>query len=149
MVPTVAFLDEKTSVLIGNDMLAFHSGLEDLRQVKKIKIKKEIKSVSYDKSGVALVLKNSGKSGYELRIYNTKGKQILSKDFEGEYGNIKMTGNQVVLYDGNKCMIFDRSGVCKFEGKMEANIIEIFRMTGLNKYMVISAEGLQEVHLVK
>lgn len=149
VVPTVAFLDEKTSVLIGNDMLVFHSGLEDLRQVKKIKIKKEIKSVSYDKSGVALVLKNSGKSGYELRIYNTKGEQILSKDFEGEYGNIKMTGNQVVLYDGNKCMIFDRSGVCKFEGKMEANIIEIFRMTGLNKYMVISAEGLQEVHLVK
>ena len=32
---------------------------------------------------------------------------------------------------------------------METNIIEIFRMTGLNKYMVISAEGLQEVHLVK
>ena len=125
VVQTVAFLDEKTSVLIGNDMLVFHSGLEDLRQVKKIKIK-EIKSVSYDKSGVALVLKNSGKSGYELRIYNTKGKQILSKDFEGEYGNIKMTGNQVVLYDGNKCMIFDLiSGVCKFEGKMEANIIEI------------------------
>lgn len=149
VVPTVAFLDEKTSVLIGNDMLVFHSGLEDLQQVKKIKIKKEIKSVSYDKSGVALVLKNSGKSGYELRVYNTKGKQILSKDFEGEYGNIKMTRNQIVLYDGDKCMIFDRSGVCKFEGKMETNIIEIFRMTGLNKYMVISAEGLQEVHLVK
>ena len=98
---------------------------------------------------MALVLKNSGKSGYELRVYNTKGKQILSKDFEGEYGNIKMTRNQIVLYDGDKCMIFDRSGVCKFEGKMETNIIEIFRMTGLNKYMVISAEGLQEVHLVK
>ena len=61
--------------------------------------------MSYDKSGVALVLKNSGKSGYELRIYNTKGKQILSKDFEGEYGNIKMTRNQIVLYDGDKCMI--------------------------------------------
>ena len=55
VVPTVAFLDEKTSVLIGNDMLVFYSGLEDLQQVKKIKIKKEIKSVSYDKSGVALV----------------------------------------------------------------------------------------------
>ena len=38
-------------------MLVFYSGLEDLQQVKKIKIKKEIKSVSYDKSGVALVLK--------------------------------------------------------------------------------------------
>ena len=37
VVPTVAFLDEKTSVLIGNDMLVFYSGLEDLQQVKKKK----------------------------------------------------------------------------------------------------------------
>ncbi len=149
VIPTVAFLDENSSVLIGNDILVFHNGLDHLEEIKKIKVKKEIKSVSYDKNKVALILKNSGETGYELRVYNTKGKQILSKDFEGEYGNIKMTGDQVVLYDGNKCMIFNFSGVCKFEGKMEANILEIFRMTGLNKYMVISAEGLQEVHLVK
>ncbi len=149
VIPIVAFLDEKSSVLIGNDMMVFHNGLEHLQEIKTVKIKKEIQSVAYNKTGVALILKNSGKNGYELRIYNTKGKRILSKNFEGEYGNIRMTGNQVILYDGNKCMIFNRSGVCKFDGKMETNIMEIFQMAGLNKYMVISAEGLQEVHLME
>lgn len=149
VIPTVAFLDEKNSVLVGDDMIVFCKGLNDFQEAKRIKVKKEIESVAYDETGVALILKNSGKSGHELRVYDKKGKQILSKDFEGEFGNIKMTENQVILYDGNQCMIWNRSGICKFEGKMEMNIMEMFPLAGLNKYMVISAEGLHEVRLVK
>lgn len=149
VIPLVAFLDEKNSVLIGNDMIVFCKGLNDFQEAKRIKIKKEIESVAYDESGVAMILKNAGKTGHELRLYDKNGKQILSKDFEGEYGNIKISGNQVILYDGNQCMIWNRSGICKFEGKMQTNIMEIFPLTGVNKYMVISTEGLHEVHLIK
>lgn len=149
VIPTVAFLDEKNSVLVGNDMIVFCKGVNDFREVKKIKIKKEIESVAYNESGVVMILKNAGKTEYELRLYDKNGKQILSKDFEGEYGNIKIAGNQVILYDGNQCMIWTRSGICKFEGKMETNIMEIFPLAGLNKYMMISADGLHQIHLIK
>lgn len=48
----------------------------------------------------------------------------------------------VVLYDGNKCMIFDQSTGCKNLKEDGDKYYRNFRMTGLNKYMVISAEGL-------
>lgn len=149
VIPTVAFLDEKNAVLIGNDMIVFCRGVNDFQEAKRIKIKKEIESVAYSESGVAMILKNSGKTGHELRLYDKNGKQILSTDFEGEYGNIKMAGRQIILYDGNQCMVWSRSGICKFEGKMETGIMEIFPLAGLNRYMVISADGLHQVHLIK
>lgn len=149
IVPAAVFLDSRTSVLIGNDMLVFNKGLDRPVEVKKVRIKKEIKSVAYDDSGVTLMLKNSGGTDYELRTYDKSGKQVLSVNFDGEYGNMRMAGNQLILFDGNKCSIFSRSGVHKFEGKTETKIMEMFPITGFNKYMVISAAGLQEVQLVK
>ena len=94
-------------------------------------------------------LKNEGKGGYELRLYNTSGKQTLSKDFTGDYGNVKLSGGQVIMYDGNNCSIFLKSGIQKFEGEIETNIREIFPTMGVNKYIVINANGMENVRLVK
>ncbi|MFR7441106.1 MAG: DUF5711 family protein [Lachnospiraceae bacterium] len=31
-----------------------------------------------------------------------RGKKVMSKDFTGNYKNAKISGNQVILYDGKK-----------------------------------------------
>lgn len=149
LIPSVAFLNAKDSILIGDSFLVFNHGIDEIQETKKIKLEKEIKSVAYDKSGIALVLKNSGKSSYELRTYNANGKMGMSENFEGEYGNIRKVNHQIILFEGNKCQIFHQSGVHKFQGRMEAKIMDIFPITGLDKYMVISTAGLQKVQLVK
>lgn len=149
LIPVVGFLDSRTSVLVGQDVLVFNRGLDKPQELKRIKIKKEIKSIAYNKSGIALILKNSGETGYELRTYNANGEQVLTVGFEGEYGNIKLTDKQVILFDGEKCSIYSQAGVHKFDGKMESRILEIFPKTGFNKYMMISADGFQEAQLTK
>lgn len=149
LIPTVFFMDRATSVLVGNDVLIFYKGANEPQETERISLEKEIISLAYDKKGIALVLKNSGKAGYELRVYDTVGKLVMSTDFEGQYGNIKMSGNQIILYDGNRCSIFNKSGVHKYEGQLEVNVIEMFPVVGLNKYMVISANELQKIRLVK
>ena len=53
------------------------------------------------------------------------------------------------MYDGNNCSIFLKSGIQKFEGEMETNIREIFPIMGVNKYIVINANGMENVRLVK
>ena len=96
-----------------------------------------------------MILKNEGKEGYELRLYNAGGKRAMSEDFTGDYKNVKICGSQVIMYDGKKCGIFMRSGVQRFSGEMDNNILEIFPVAGVNKYIVMNANGMEKVRLVK
>ena len=143
------FMNQKISAVVGDNMLTIYQGESVPKETSQIKIDKEIKSVFHDNKYIGLVLKNEGKGGYELRLYNTSGKQTLSKDFTGDYGNVKLSGGQVIMYDGNNCSIFLKSGIQKFEGEIETNIREIFPTMGVNKYIVINANGMENVRLVK
>ena len=62
---------------------------------------------------------------------------------------MKICGDQVIMYDGKKCSIFLRSGIQKYDGEMDNNILEIFPIEGVNKYIVMSASGMENVRLVK
>ena len=77
------------------------------------------------------------------------GKQVMSEQFSGEYSHVKMEKNQIIMYDGKKCSIYSKWGIHKFEGELENDIMEIIPMFGINKYLTISENEIQEVYLVK
>ncbi len=149
LMATGFFLNRSTSVAVGDDCLVIYRGEETPEEAQQIAIDKEIKSVFYNERYVGLILKNEGKEGYELRLYSAGGKQVMSQDFTGEYSNVKLCGGQVIMYDGKKCSIFMRSGIQKFTGEMRNNILEIFPIAGVNKYIVMSANGMEKIRLVK
>lgn len=149
IIPTTAFVDKNTSILVADNALIFMEGLKEPQEKFTITLEKEIKSVAYNEKYVALVLKNSGQTDFELCLYRMDGKQVLSIPFEGEYNHIKVVDDQILLYDGNKCVVYNDSGVCKFEGIFEMNIMDMFPVSGFNKYIVISANGFQEIQFVK
>ena len=93
-------------------------------------------------------MQNAGE-GYELRLYDVKGRKRLSKTFTGEYSHVKVTNGNVLMYDGKKCAIFSLWGVQKFDGEVDDTILEILPLPGVNKYLMINARGLEEVRLVK
>ena len=95
------------------------------------------------------LLKNEGKGGYELCLYNKSGKKILSEDFTGDYANVKISGSQVLMYDGKKCSVYTRNGIHKYQGEVDSVILEIFPTFGVNKYIVMSANGMEVVRFVK
>lgn len=147
--PTAFFLNDSVSVVAGSNQLLFYKGKETPVLAQTVTLNKQIKSVFHSNRYVGLVLKNEGKAGYELCLYNASGKKLMSQDFIGDYSNIKIDGSQVILYDGKKCSIFSRTGIHKFEGEMSHNILEIFPMAGVNKYIVMNANGMEVVRLVK
>lgn len=149
IMPSVLFINNHTSLIVGDDKLLFYEGKEEPKLSKTIPVEKEIKGIAYEDNCLALILKNSGKTDSELRLYDMNGKQTMSVNLGGEYNNIKLTKNQIILFDGNRCSIFNKAGIHKYEGKLETNIMEIIPFTGINKYLVISANELQEVQLAK
>ena len=149
MIPVAEFLNPSETLLVGNGMIAIWEGTKQPKEQMQIAIDKEIKSVAYDEEKVALVLKNKKADGYELRVYNTKGKQLLSKTFENEYDNIKISNHQVFLYQGGQCLIVHISGTTRYMGTLDVDIQEIYPLWGIDKYMVVSAHGMQKVQLTK
>jgi hypothetical protein len=143
------YMNQSISAVVGDNCLAIYRGTDSPKEVAKVEIDKDIKSLFHNEKYIGLVLKNEGKEGYELRLYNTNGKVVMSEDFTGDYSNVKISGSQVIMYDGKKCSIFLRSGVQKFDGNMDDKILEIVPIAGVNKYIVINANGMEKIRLVK
>ena len=137
------------SAAIGDNLIVIYKGKEAPKETIAIKVEKKIKSVFHNERYIGMILKNDGKSGYELRLYNASGKQVLSEEFLGEYSHVKICGSQVIMYDGKKCSIFMRSGIKRFEGEMDHQILEIFPVAGVNKYIVMNTDGMEHIRLVK
>lgn len=114
-----------------------------------MELKTEIQSVAYNEEYVAVLLRKDGTTDYKLNTYNIKGKLLSSVNIDKEYESLKITGEQVILYDGQACAIYMKNGVKKYEGSIDQKIMEIFVLGGLNKYMVINASGFFEVDLAK
>ncbi len=149
IVPTTAFIGETRSLLISEHSFILYDGLEEPKEKAVIELDKEIKSVAYSKDYIAYVLRNEDEASYELRIYDTSGSKIGTATFEEEYTNIEITGKEIIMLSTNTCAIFNEKGGCKYQGTLENSIINIFPIRGLNKYMMISTSGFEEVQLVK
>ena len=143
------YMNDSTSVAVGDNRMVIYEGVDVPKQKTEITMDKEIKSVFHNEKYIGLILKNEGKEGYELRLDNKNGSVALTKDFTGDFNNVKICGSQVIMYDGKKCSIFMRSGIQKYDGEMDNNIFEIFPIAGVNKYIVMSASGMEHVRLVK
>ncbi len=149
IVPTTAFISEKKSLLISDQSFIIYDGLEQPEEEKAIELEKEIKSVAYNEEYIVFVLKNEDTAAYELRIFGAGGVQLGSTMFEGEYSNIKIADDEIIMFATNRCAIFNEKGRCRYQGTLENSIISIIPIRGLNRYMMISTSGFEEVQLVK
>lgn len=149
IMPETFFIGNETSVAVGTSHVVIYSGKQAPKVKSEIKIDKKIKSTFHSDRYIGLVLKNEGESGYEVRLYNTNGKRVLSTNIDGEYSNVTMAENQIVLYDNNTCCIVNMAGIKRYEGETTESIQEMFPVWGINKYLMINANGIQEVRLTK
>lgn len=143
------YMDDKTSVVAGDNCITIFEGDKQIEEVATLAFDKEIQSLGYNDEYIAVVLQNSGETGYELQLYNKDGKMVTNESFKGNYRNIKVSGNQVIMYDGKECTIFLKNGVKKFEGEMNSSILEIIPASGANNYIVMNANGMENVRLKK
>lgn len=147
LVPMVSFMTNDTAIVVGDSQLEYYKGSQVLVSDTIIKLEQPIKSAFHNDKYVGLVLQ--GEVMNELRVYDKNGKEVSAVEFEGEYSNIEMHGEQIVMYEGNQCTVFMKSGHKRFEGEMSAEISEIFPIFGINKYFMVSANGLEKVRFIK
>lgn len=143
------FMNPSVSVVVGDNGFTIFRGEKEPSEVASITFEQEIKSVFHNEKYLGVILKNDGESDSKVCLYNVTGKRILEETISKEYKYVKITGNQVIMYEGKQCSIITRSGIHKFEGEFNNNIMEIIPIAGVNKYLVVTANGMEEVRLVK
>lgn len=143
------FMDESTSAAVGNDCLTIFKGREEPKEKATVPISGEIQNVFHNDKYIGIILRAAGSGKYEVCLYNSSGKRVLSRALDGEYKAAKLSGGQIILYDGKKCSIVTRLGTRRFEGEFNNNILEIFPAFGINKYIVMDANGMEDIRLIK
>ena len=115
----------------------------------RIPLEQEIQSTFHSDQYIGFILLNEQKSGYELRLYNRIGEQMVSRELPGKYANAKIDGEEVFLYDGDQCCIMTATGIIKYQGELAFEALDIFPAFGINRYYVMSVDELRLVYLTK
>ena len=77
------------------------------------------------------------------------GDQVLNRDIPAKYDNVKIDGDEIIMFDGTKCCIVSATGIIRFNGDIKINALEMFRAPGLNRYYVMSVDELRVIYLTK
>lgn len=149
IIPTVYFVDNEISVAVSDNGFTVYKGKQIPEETKSVSVEKEIKSTFHSDKYIGFVLKNSKTAGYELRVYNLNGSQVLSEEFKGEYGNVKISDNEIILSEGSRGCIFKLNGVRKFQGDLGMDVSEMVRLNGRNKYLLMNANVVKKVQLAR
>ena len=145
----IFFMGDDRSIVVGDDRFVIYRGKEVPEKQKEIMLDQEIQSVFHSDRYIGFILLNQEKSGYELRLYSRLGEQVLSREISGKYSNVKIDGNEVIMFDGSRCCIITATGIVKFEGDLNVEALEIFQAPGINRYYMMSVDELRVIYLTK
>ena len=145
----VFFMGSDRSVIAGDASFVIYSGRENPKQMKEVKLTQEIKSVFHSDKYIGFILLNQEKSGYEVCLYDRSGERIFTREITGDYGNVRMDGDEIIMFEGSRCCIITVTGIIKFQGDLMVDVLEMFRAPGVNRYYVMSVDELRIIYLTK
>lgn len=149
VIPEIYFMNASVSVVVGDHSFSVYEGGQVPVKKREIQIGQEIRSSFHTEKYIGFVLLNQEKSGYEVRLYNQAGKQVMNRAFGGEYSHVQMIGDEIIMYEGSACCIITKTGVPRFKGDLKTDALLMVPAAGFNKYLVMSTNELRAVYLAK
>ena len=111
LIPEIQFVNSNTVVAFGDNLFTIYTIEETPSVIKKVKIKREIKSIVYNEKYICLVVEDDDKLKTNMVIYDMKGNKILDKNIKFQYTDIKMADESVLFYNDTECRIISVKGV--------------------------------------
>lgn len=148
IVPEVKFIDNANAVAVADNRLMFYSGDQKPVSNGEVLVENEISAVYYGDQYVALVFNNAGEEErYKVNIYDRNGKMKDSISFNMSYEDILLTGNQVVVYSSDECLVHVIGGMDKYNGPLEGGVLAMLPTNINYRYVLVTRDSLQTVEL--
>jgi len=148
IVPEVRFIDNSNAVAVADNRLMFYTGDQKPVSSGEVLVENEISAVYYGEQFVALVFNNTGEGDrYMVNVYDRNGKIKDTVSFNFAYEDILLTGNHIVVYSADECLVHVIGGIDKYHGPLEGGVLAVLP-TGVNyRYVLVTNESIQTVEL--
>ncbi len=149
VIPEVYFMDDKFSVAVGDHSFIVYEGGQVPEKKVEVEIGQQIKSAFHSDKYVGFVLLNEEKSGYEVRLYDTSGREVMTRAIDNEYANVEMSGDEIILYEGSRCCIITATGIQRLKCDLRLDALAVIPSPVPTRYYVMGTDELREVYLVR
>ena len=145
VVPEITYLAGNRAVAVRDDGFTLYSGNQIPKETNTIKVKNEIVSTFYNSDTIGLVFKNGNKDKqYTMQVYDTDGKLKFKKDFNVPYTTIKMSDDNILLYNSSQICVMNSRGVEKYSGTVDGSISNFIKI-GWNRYLLVMDNGVNVI----
>ncbi len=145
LVPRLAFWENDTAVVLGENVLELFSMKEIPESIQKKEVTSEIKSIAF---GEYLCMVMVNKDGQEvLEAYDKSGAVCMKKVITFPYVGLHTAGDEVVLYSYSGCEIYKIGKGLFFTGTFENGVRHLFIIGG-NRYYLVENRRARVIKLV-
>lgn len=147
--PKVEFLTNDIMAAFGGQKAVIFEGAQKPQVKKEIPVKKEIQSIFYNEAYIGFVFDNENKeASHNMKIYDLRGAEVVSKDFEMEYQEIGFLENdEVCVRNDLECAIYTLRGVEKYHANFEKNIWKVMSANKIRDYIFLIDGETQRIRL--
>ena len=143
----VFFMDDK-AVAVGESQFIIYGTGKKPKQEKTVELEGEIEKVFRSESCFGFVLRLPD-GERKVTVYTKSGGTKLEKTITGIYDRVTLTDKQVILYSGQECCIYTLHGIHRFDGQMPDGTLFVMPLNGINRYAVITNDGINTVYLTR
>lgn len=148
VVPYVRFMTSELAFAVADDRLMFYEGGQKPVSKSEKLLEKEVRAVYHNEAYVALISYDvTGNNKYMVDVYDSDGKNCLSRGFDAEYRNVVLKGENIYIYGETECCIYNLSGVEKFKGALEKNISLLMPGESVRKFTLVSQDSIDAIEL--
>jgi len=150
LVSKLEFCGNDTVCIMFDKGFAIYSNMKQPKLVHEEFFEEEIVSVVNSDMYVGFVFAKASEDGnYNMIVYDLKGNKVLEKSISGQYENINIYGDEIILYNDMSCKIIRIDGSEKFNYTFEAGIEYFIKADGKNNYYIIDSTYVNKVRLTE
>ncbi|MEH2957724.1 DUF5711 family protein [Candidatus Merdisoma sp. JLR.KK006] len=149
IIPRIEYMGDSICVAMSDKGIIYYEGKEIPEEIAEAKEETEIRSVFVGTENVGVVVEGTGKESakYEVHLYDTSGNLVLNQETNLAYGQVKMSGSSLIIFNESECEIYSRQGVLRYTGNFDGTIADIYKGSGMRKYIFVFSDRTDEVKL--
>lgn len=148
LLPYVQYMDNDSAFGIADDRIVFFSGDEIPENRATSLLDSNVLGAYHNSNYIGLVYNDTtGEYTYKLDVYNENGNKISTIQFNIEYTDIVFNKDQVIIYGGSDCNIYNVKGAERFSGKFDSDVNLVIPLNSMNRMLLITKEEMNTVEL--
>lgn len=148
IVPKVEFVTNDIAVAFGDDMFTIYSIKQKPSILKEAEFEREVKSIFYNEKYIGMIFEPENlDSPYTVNIYNLDGDIVFDGEIGLDYNNIKIDGNNLLIYNDDTFIVQTVKGKEKFKKSIEESIKDVIGFDGGYTYILVTGESIDKIKL--